>query len=228
VPPASVTRPPAYCVSARLYPETERGFGERLELGLEDGPLLVAQRELIEPLGDRQPVEPGQPLDCQQRIVRVREHLLDAVHEPIPAASRDRIALVDRARSSLLADVPACLEGRRGQLHREPGAGDLRPRVGLVPVDPAAAVFDRHAFPRSGPGATPEPVARFEQQHRAPAERRLACGGHAGEAAPDHDHVVRVLAGAHRRPPSARVSSAAPSSSGASSRVGSSSRVAGP
>ena len=67
--------------------------------------------------------------------------------------------------------------------------------MGLVPVDPGAAVLDRRPVPSARSTSDRRAGRGLEQEHRAAAQRGLAGGGNAGEAAADDDHVV------HRRPP---------------------------
>ena len=119
----------------------------------------------------------------------VRQRLPDAVDEPVPAAPGDLVALlIDPDRRS----EPTYQAAPRRRLSRDaqPGTSDLRPRVGLVPVDPGAAVLDRRPVPRRGPRAPAKPIARLEQQDRAAAQGGLPRGGDAGEAAPNDDHVL--------------------------------------
>src|SRR6202000_1626659 len=98
---------------------------------------------------------------------RLRQRLVDAVDEPVPAAPDDRVTVGDRALVTLGADIPARVIGLAGDGHGQPGAGQLRERVGLVPVDPGAAVFDRVTLPGRAPRAAAEPGAGL--QH-SPAE----------------------------------------------------------
>ena len=169
--------------------------------------------ELGEPLGDRDAVEAREPLDREQRVVRCGQRLARRRRRNGPSrAARSRRA-ARPCRAALVADVPRRDVRVVAEHDAEPGAGDLRPRVWLVPVHPARRRTRSGRRPsRRRPGPAAEAVARLEQQHGAAAQRRLARRGHAGEAAADDDHVGQV-GGAHRRlPPSARVSAAAPRS----------------
>ena len=168
----------------------ERCVRQRLELRLEHGTLLLAQLELVEPVGDRQPVEPRQHVQCVKRIVRVRERVADAVDEAVPAPLGDGVPLGDRPLAPLAAHPPVRPLRVGAQLHAETGAGDLRPGVRLVPVHPRAAVLNRDPVPLGAPGPTAEPVTRLEQQHRTASEGELARRSHAGKAPADDDHVA--------------------------------------
>src|SRR6185437_8380401 len=95
--------------------------------------------------------------------------------------------------AAFVADVPGGRVGVAGELDAEAGAGDLREGEGLVPVHPAAAVFDVVPAPRGRPRPAAEPVARLEQQGRPAVAGRFPRRGDAGEPAADHDHVVPAV-----------------------------------
>ena len=121
--------------------------------------------------------------------------LVDARRRTGPTrARRSRPARSPRPRRSSSPTYQAERSGRVPMsATRQPGPGDLRPRVRLMPVDPRAAVLDRRSVPRRAPRASAEPVARLQQQDRAPAQRRLARSRHAGEPAADDEHVMHAL-----------------------------------
>ena len=173
-------------------------MGQRLELRPQHVVLLGRELELADPLRDREPVEASEPVEREQRVMRRGERLLHAVDEAGPAAVGDRVALRHRAGAPQRPHEPRRLVGIVAERDREPGARDLRPRVGLVPVHPAAAVFDRNALPRRRPRAAAESLSRLEQEHRTPALRSLARRRDPGEAAADDDHVMGER-GRHRR-----------------------------
>ncbi len=163
-----------------------------LELGREHVALLVVELDLLHPLGHRQPVEALEQVDPQQRVVRGREGVVDAVDEPVPAAPGDRVALGDRALAALVADEPRGDLGVGAQVDRQAGAGDLRPGVGLVPVHPAAAVLDVDALPGRRPGAAADAIAGLQQERFEAGVGGFASGGDAGKSPADHDNVVHV------------------------------------
>ena len=135
--------------------------------------------------------------------MRERQRLADAVDEPVPPALRDRVALLDRSRPALVADEPAGALGVVADLDAQPGARDLRPRVRLVPVDPGAAVLDRRSRSTAAVHVRPPSRSRASSSSTEPAAQRgLARGGDAGEAAADDDHVVHhaTSSGSHRPP----------------------------
>jgi hypothetical protein len=72
-----------------------------LELRLEHGSLLRVEVELLDPLGDRQPVETGQLVEREQRVVRIRQRFVNAVDKAVQprAAIASRSAMVPSRRS---------------------------------------------------------------------------------------------------------------------------------
>ena len=126
----------------------------------------------------------------EERVVRKRERLLDAVDELVPAPLGNRVALRDRPRAALVAHEPARDLRVLAELDPEPGPRDLRPDVRLMPVHPAAAELDVGVVPAVRPGAATQPVARLEEKGGGPAQGRLAGGGDAREPTADDDDVV--------------------------------------
>ena len=61
---------------------------KRLELGPEHVALLLVEVELLDALRDRLPVEARQLVAGEERVVRKRKRLLDAVDELVPARAR--------------------------------------------------------------------------------------------------------------------------------------------
>ena len=170
----------------------QRPVCDRLELGLQHVALLLVEVELLDPLGDREPVEARELVQRGQRGVRLRQRLANAVDEAVPPAARDRVPFLDGSRPALVADVPVGASGVVAELDREPRPGQLGEGVRLVPVHPGAAVLDGEPLPLGAPGATSEPVASLQQQGPAAPLRALAGGGDAREATPDNDHVIAL------------------------------------
>ena len=71
----------------------ERRVGQRLELGVQHLVLLVREVELRHPLGDREAVEAREPVAPEQRVVRLRQRVVDAVDE----RSQPRAAIASRS-----------------------------------------------------------------------------------------------------------------------------------
>ena len=163
---------------------------KRLELGPEDVALLLVEVELLDALRDRLPVEARQLVRREERVVRKRKRLLDAVDELVPAPLGNRVALRDRPRAALVAHEPARDLRVLAELDPEPGTRDLRPDVRLMPVHPAAAELDVGVVPAVRPGAATQPVARLEEERGGPAQGRLAGGRDAREPTADDDDVV--------------------------------------
>jgi hypothetical protein len=66
--------------------------------------LFLVELELVETIGDRQPVDAREPVEGKQRIVRIREGVEDAVDEAVPASLGDRVPLGDRPLAPFAAD----------------------------------------------------------------------------------------------------------------------------
>ena len=66
-------------------------------------------------------------------------------------------------------------------------ARDLRQRIAIGGMQPAAAEVERVTAGLMRPGAAAEPVARFEQQARHAGIGELARRADTGRAAADHD-----------------------------------------
>ena len=101
--------------------------------------------------------------------MRQREHVLDARDERVPPALGDGVALGDRARAALVADVPGGELRLLADLDLEPGAHDLGPRVRLVPVHPSAAELDVEPAPSGAVQVRPPSRSRASRSSvRAP------------------------------------------------------------
>ena len=162
---------------------------DALELGGQHVALLRVVAELVHPLLDRLQVERRQRVDCEERIVRTRQRRCSRRNEAAVGAQHDRVALLGRTGAALAVDAPRH-QLRCGALTDAlTRPQQLGPRVGLMPVHPAAAELDLLAAPLRRPRATAEAVARLDQRAVESRERQLARGRDAREASADDDRI---------------------------------------
>ena len=164
---------------------------ERLELGREHIALLIRQRELPDPFGDRQPVEASQRAERASRIVWYRQRLADAVDEPVPAAPGDLVALLDRPRPALGADVPADATSASPETSTRSPARVISDHVwGWCQWTQAPPYSIADPFHGAVHVRPPSRSRASSSRTERPRRDGLPRGGDAGEAAANDDHVV--------------------------------------
>ena len=174
----------------------QRRVGQRLELGAQHVALLRVELELVDALGDRQPVEARQLVDREQRIVGLRAAPSARRRRTGPSrAGRSRRA----PRSSPVRRSPPTYQAARSA--SSPSAARARPARVIsenvcgwcqcTQAPPYSIWCPSHRRVQVRPPSRSRASSNSTERPRSAA---LARRGDAGEAAADDDHVV------HERP----------------------------